>query len=66
MNLLILQGFGVDVPRKKDGDKREVVYSPGMVIVADSIPADQSAEDWIAKGLARDATQAAAADPDPT
>ena len=56
MNLLILVGFRVSVPRTPANPKGYIEYMPGMVIVADSIPADQSAQDWIDKDLARDAT----------
>lgn len=53
MNLLILAGFRVIVSRQKDGEPGHITYMPGMVVVADSIPADQTAQDWIDKGLAR-------------
>lgn len=65
MNLLILAGFRINAPRSPAAPKGYIEYMPGMVIVADSIPADQSAQDWIDKGLARAATVSAKSDPPP-
>lgn len=58
MNLLIVHGFRVNVPRTPENPRGYLEFMPGMVVTADSIPADQSARDWIDKGLAQPATPA--------
>lgn len=52
MQLLILQKFHVFDPPSSDTRK---VFEPGMVVDSTELPADQSAEGWIAAGLAREA-----------
>lgn len=60
--LIIVQNFKVDVPNageNPDGTPKAatvVAYTKGMVVAADDIPEGQSADDWIAKGLAKRGT----------
>ncbi len=60
--LVILANFKVDVANagtNPDGTPRAstvVAFTKGMVVAADDIPAGQSADDWIAKGLAKRGT----------
>lgn len=56
MNLLIIHGFRVNVPRTPENPRGYLEFMPGMVVAADGIPADQSARDWIDKALAREAS----------
>lgn len=57
MNLLILKPFRIMVSRSVN-PLGHIEYMPGMTIVGDSIPDDQSAQDWIDKGLVRDVSAA--------
>jgi hypothetical protein len=50
--LLIARNFDVFVPGEPGKPERRVVYRKGMVVEETALPADQSAKDWIAKGLA--------------
>lgn len=59
--LQIVANFLVWVPAEP-GKDRKVEFTKGMVLDADALPAGQSAEDWIAKGLAKAVSTAGADD----
>lgn len=55
--VLITANFHVFVGQGKnangtDKPSRRVAYTKGMVVEAADIPVDQTADDWVAKGLA--------------
>lgn len=55
-HVLITRNFRIDVAgsERKPAETRH--YTKGIVVAVADIPAGQSAEDWIAKGLAAAAT----------
>lgn len=55
MKILITANFHVFVAQQGKADRR-VSFARGVVIDGADVPAGQSAGDWIAKGLAKDAT----------
>lgn len=50
---IIEANFHVFVAQGEGVNEKKAVYSKGMVIEESEIPAGQSADDWIAKGLAK-------------
>lgn len=61
MRLLILENFSVYIPARDGQREEKCSFSKGMTPDADKLPAGQSAEDWIAKGLAKAASAASSA-----
>lgn len=59
--LQIVANFRVWVP-DEPGKDRKVEFTKGMVLDAADVPAGQSAEDWVAKGLAKAVSAAGAGD----
>ena len=60
MQLIVLQPFYVWVPSGKNADgtdkpDRRQSYSPGQTLQSQDVPEGQSTEDWIEKGLVREA-----------
>lgn len=56
--VLVLENFHVFIAQGKDADgndkpDRRAAFTKGMVVEVDDIPAGQSADDWVAKGLAK-------------
>lgn len=55
MKLLIIAKFHVFASQGEGKKSTRFDYAPGMVVDSEDLPADQSAEAWIDKGLAREA-----------
>lgn len=51
--LIIEANFHVFVPTGEGKPERKATFTKGMVLEASDIPEGQSAEDWIAKVLAK-------------
>lgn len=58
--LLILQKFDVMEYRDESKPGKRFEYLPGMIVDRNDIPFGHTAEDWIAKELAREAVPTAA------
>lgn len=51
--LIIEANFHVFVSQGEGKPERKVEFTKGMVVAENDMPEGQSAEDWIAKGLAK-------------
>jgi hypothetical protein len=51
--LIVETSFHVFVPQGEGRPERRVEYRAGMLVEADDIPEGQTADDWVAKGLAK-------------
>lgn len=51
--LIIETNFHVFVPQSEGRPERRVEFKAGMLVEADDIPEGQTADDWVAKGLAK-------------
>ena len=51
--LIIDANFHVFVSQGEGKPERKVAFTKGLLVDASDIPEGQSAEDWIAKGLAK-------------
>jgi hypothetical protein len=56
MKLLILAKFHVFASNGEGKKATRFDYAPGMVVDSDDMPEDQSAESWLDKGLAAEAS----------